>query len=187
MIVARLSQEHRNIEALLAVLERELEIFDRRGHPNYKIIRAIISYFELYPELYHHALEELVVAKLRRRDPLGAARVGDLTLEHQNGAERLRRVAQAIDSVLANREIPCQNVDRVVLDFIESERHHIMIEERDFFPAAIEALEPQDWAEIAATSSNRDDPQFSEAAEEMFDELRACILRLEKDAEAARC
>ena len=32
MIIERLSREHRNIEMLLAVLERELEIFDR-GEP----------------------------------------------------------------------------------------------------------------------------------------------------------
>ena len=46
MIIERLSQEHRNIEKLLAVLERELEIFDRGDRPDYEVIRAIISYFE---------------------------------------------------------------------------------------------------------------------------------------------
>jgi len=82
MIIERLSREHRNIETLLAVLERELEIFDRGDRPDYKVIRAIISYFELYPELYHHPLEDLVFAKLKLRDPAAAAKVGNLTLEH---------------------------------------------------------------------------------------------------------
>ena len=50
-----------------AVLERELEIFDRGDRPDYEVIRAIISYFELYPDLYHHPQEELVFAKLKRR------------------------------------------------------------------------------------------------------------------------
>ena len=47
MIIERLSQEHRNIETLLAVLERELQIFDRGDRPDYEVIRAIISYFEV--------------------------------------------------------------------------------------------------------------------------------------------
>ena len=34
MIIERLSREHRNIEMLLAVLERELEIFDRGDRPD---------------------------------------------------------------------------------------------------------------------------------------------------------
>ena len=33
MIIERLSREHRNIEMLLAVLERELEDFRSRGPP----------------------------------------------------------------------------------------------------------------------------------------------------------
>jgi hemerythrin-like domain-containing protein len=186
MIIDRLSQEHRNIEMLLAVLERELEIFDRGDRPDYEVIRAIISYFELYPEVYHHPQEDLVFAKLKIRDPAAAAKVGNLALEHQKGAERLRRVAQAVDSVLADREILRRNVDNIVRDFIEHERHHIMMEDRDFFPAALKALEPQDWTEIASALTNHEDPLFSEAAEETFGALRARILQLEQEAEAER-
>jgi hemerythrin-like domain-containing protein len=186
MIIERLSREHRNIETLLAVLERELEIFDRGDRPNYEVIRGITYYFELYPELYHHPLEELVFAKLKLRDPAAAAKVGNLTLEHQKGAERLRRVAQAVDGVLADREIPRQSVNDIVRDFIESERRHIRTEDRDFFPAALTTLEPQDWTEIASASTDPEDPLFNEAAEETFSWLRARILQLEREAEAGR-
>ena len=79
MIIERLSREHRDIEKLLAVLERELEIFDRRDRPNYEVIRAIISYFKVYPQIYHHSREDLVFAKLRSRDPAAAAKVDDGT------------------------------------------------------------------------------------------------------------
>ena len=42
MIIERLSREHRNIEKLLAILERELEIFDRGDRPDYEVIHATI-------------------------------------------------------------------------------------------------------------------------------------------------
>jgi hemerythrin-like domain-containing protein len=186
MIIERLSREHRNIETLLAVLEREEEVFGRGDRPNYDVIRGIIYYFELYPELYHHPQEQLVFTKLKLRDPAAAAKVGNLTLEHQKGAERLRRVAQAVDGVIADREIPRQNVHNIVRDFIESERRHIMMEDRDFFPAALKVLEPQDWTEIASASTDPEDPLFNEAAEETFSWLRARILHLEREAEAGR-
>ncbi len=83
MIIERLSQEQRNIEKLLAILERELQVFDRGHRPDYKVIGAVISYFELYPEVYHHPQEDLVFAKLKIRDPGAAAKVGDLAREHQ--------------------------------------------------------------------------------------------------------
>src|SRR6476620_7583310 len=137
MIIERLSREHRNVEALLCVLERELEIFDRGGRSDYEVIRGIISYFEVYPEVYHHPQEDVVFAKLKIRDPAAAATVGNLALVHQKGADRLRRVAQAVDSILADREILRQNVDNIVRDFIEHQRRHIIMEDRDFFPAAL--------------------------------------------------
>jgi hemerythrin-like domain-containing protein len=150
MIIERLSQEHRNIEKLLAILERELEVFDRGDRPDYEVIRAVISYFEAYPEVYHHPQEDLIFAKLRERDPVAAAKVGDLAREHHKGAERLHRVAHAVKNVLADAEVLRQNVDTIIRDFIAHERHHMMMEDRDFFPAALKALEPQDWTEIAS-------------------------------------
>ena len=128
----------------------------------------------------------MVFAKLKLRDPAAAAKVGSLALEHQKGSERLRRVAQAVDGVLADREIPRQNVDNIIRDFIEKERRHVMMEDRDFFPAALKALKPQDWTEIALALTDHEDPLFSEAAEETFAGLRARILQLEQEAEAER-
>ena len=186
MIIERLSQEHRNIEKLLAILERELKVFDRGDLPDYEVIGAIISYFEVYPEVYHHPQEDVVFAKLKIRDPAAAAKVGDLAREHQKGAERLRRVAHAIENVLADRELLRQDVDAIVRDFIEHERRHILMEDRDFFPAALKALTPRDWAEIASALTNPEDPLFSDAAEETFGALRARILQLEQEADADR-
>ncbi len=186
MIIERLSQEHRNIERLLAVLERELEIFGRGDHPDYEVIRAVLSYFEVYPEVYHHPQEDLVFAKLRMRDPTAAAKVGDLADEHRKGAERLRRVAHAVDNVLAGGEVLREAVVTVVHDFIRHERHHMMMEGRDFFPAALKALKPEDWTEIASAATGHKDPLFSDVTEERFDALRAHILRLEQEAEAER-
>lgn len=186
MIIERLSREHRNVARLLSILERELEVFDRGDRADYEVIRAVISYFEVYPEVYHHPQEDLVFAKLKMRDPTAAVKVGDLAREHQKGADRLRRVAHAVDSVLADRELLRQNVDSIVREFIEHERRHMMLEDRDFFPAALEALTPQDWAEIASAITSHKDPLFSDVAEERFDALRAHILRLEQEAETER-
>jgi hemerythrin-like domain-containing protein len=186
MIIELLSREHRNIERLLAVLEHELDIFDRADRPDYEVIRAIIAYFEVYTELYHHPQEDRVFAKLKIRDPAAAAKVGDLAREHQKGAERLRRVAKAVDAVLAGRDILRQDVDTIIRDFLDHERRHIMMEDRDFFPAAVTALQPSDWAEIAAALSPQKDPLFSDATEARFDALRAHILQLEQEAESER-
>jgi hypothetical protein len=61
-----------------------------------------------------------------------------------------------------------------------------MMEDRDFFPPAATALQPSDWAEIAAALSPQKDPLFDDATETRFDALRAHILQLEQEAESER-
>ncbi|MBH5370588.1 hemerythrin domain-containing protein [Bradyrhizobium glycinis] len=186
MIVDLLLREHRNIDLLLVVLQRELEIFEKGIRPDYEVIRAIISYFEVYPEVYHHPQEDLIFAKLKARDPEVATIVGDLALEHQEVVDRLHHFAQAIDAILADREVLREGVGNIVRDFIVRERHHIMWEERDFFPAALKALSAQDWTEIASALTGHGDPLFSKTAAETSDALRAHILQLAQEADAER-
>jgi hemerythrin-like domain-containing protein len=186
MIIERLSKEHRNIEKLLAILEREMEIFDRGDRPDYEVIRAIISYFAVYTEIYHHPQEELILDRLKARDPAAAARIGDLEGEHRKGSERLNRVSRAVNNVLADREILRQDVDAIIRDFIAGERRHLAAEDRNFFPAARHTLQPQDWTEIAAAVTAQKDPLFSDLTEARFGVLREHILRLEQEAEAER-
>jgi hemerythrin-like domain-containing protein len=186
MVIEILRQEHRNIEQLLLVLERELSIFARGEHPDYEVVHAVIAYFQVYPDAYHHPPEDMVFEKLKVRDPDTAAKIGDLAADHRRGAQRLRRVVQAVESVLADRELLRQNVNDIIRDFIEQERRHIAMEERDFFPAAVKALQPQDWAEIASRLTDQRNPLFSEVVEERFEVVRRHILQLEQEAEAER-
>ena len=45
-VVEVLRQEHRNIEKLLRVFERELSVFDRGDRPNYEVVLGVIDYFK---------------------------------------------------------------------------------------------------------------------------------------------
>lgn len=186
MIIERLRQEHHNVERLLAVLERELKVLDHASHTDDEVLRGIMGYFALYPEVYHHPQEDLVFAKLKIRDSAAAAKIGDLASDHRKGTELLHCAAQAVAAVLADPEILREKAAKTCRDFIEHQRRHMKMEERDFFPAALGALEPQDWTEIAPTATSHNDPVFSDAAEQTFDALRARILHLAREAETDR-
>ena len=186
MIIHLLRQEHRNMEKLLLVLEQELSVFDRAERPDYEVVWKIISYFKVYPDAYHHPQEDLIFKKVEARNPAAAGNIGDLAAEHHRGAERLRRVVQAVDSALTDCKVLRHTVDNIIRDFIVHERTHIAMEERDFFPAAIKALQPQDWAEINSALTAQKAPLFSAIVEEGFDAVRRHIFQLEQEAEAER-
>jgi hemerythrin-like domain-containing protein len=181
-----LRQEHRNIESLLRVLERELDVFGRGERPDYEVLRAVIDYFKDYPDSCHHPKEDMIVEKLRVRDAVAAAIIGGLEAEHQEGKERLRRVAQAVERVLDDQDLVRQNVVSIIRDFIDHERQHMAMEERIVFPTALDALRPEDWADIALKMADRYDPFYQPGFEQKFNRLHRNILRMAEQAEAER-
>ncbi len=185
-LIEVLRQEHRNMEKLLRVLERELSLFDRGERPDYEVVLAVIDYFKNYPDSCHHPKEDITVEKFKARDPVAAATIGDLEAEHREGARRLRRVAQAVESVLSDQDLLRQTVVEIIRDFINHERQHMAMEERVVFPAVLNALWPGDWVDIALKLANRYGPISQPDFEEKFSTLRRNILEMEEEAEAER-
>jgi hemerythrin-like domain-containing protein len=185
-IIEALCQEHRDVEKLLRVLERELSVFDRGDRPDYEVILAVIDYFRRYPDSCHHPKEDIIFERLRARDPVAAAAIGDLDAEHREEARRVRRVAEAVERVLADQEVLRETVDRVIRDFIRLGRQHMAMEERVLFPAAVNALRSEDWEDIAAKLAPLYGPPSEPDFEEKFSTLRRNILELEQEAEEGR-
>ena len=180
-IIESLREEHRNIEQLLLVLERELNVFSRGDRPAYEIINAVISYFLDYPDCCHHPKEDMIFEKLKARDSVAAESVGDLEAEHRNEGKRLRRVSDMIRGILINEEAPGQTFDNVMRDFVEQERRHMKMEERVLFSSAVTALRPEDWAVIEARWSETEDSLFNVAMEEKCESIRDHILHWQRE------
>jgi hemerythrin-like domain-containing protein len=170
----------------LSVLERELSVFDRGDRPNYEVVLAVIDYFKDYPDSCHHPTEDMIFEKLKARDPIAASSIGDLEAEHREGARRLRRAAQAVERVLSDQDLLRQTVADIIRDFISHERQHMAMEERVVFPAALNALQPEDWADIALKMADRDDPFYRPDFEQKFNRLRRNIREMEEEADSER-
>jgi hemerythrin-like domain-containing protein len=181
-----LLREHRNMECLLQVLEQELSVFDHGDRPDYEVVRGVIAYFKDYPASFHHPRENLIVEKLQARDPEAAARIGNLEAEHRAGAERLRRVAEAVEGVLMDQEVLRLAVHDIIRDFINHERQHMAMEESLVFPVALDALRSADWAEVALKLADSSDPFCALGFQHKFNTLRRDILKMEAEAAAER-
>jgi hemerythrin-like domain-containing protein len=182
-----LREEHRDMEALLLVMERELSIFDRQGRPDYAVLQAVIDYFRDYPDCSHHPKEDMLFEKLRARSPATAEGVGDLEAEHRDEARRLRLVDDMVQSILLDHEImPRQAFDDAVRDFIAHERSHIAMEERLLFPAAAKALRPEDWAQIESRWKDTEASLFNIGMAEKCQSLRDRVLQWAREAKGNR-
>jgi hemerythrin-like domain-containing protein len=106
--------------------------------------------------------------------------------EHELETSRLRRLIDAVEEILAGREFLRQAFHDVVSDFIKHQRQHMDKEERLLFPAAVQRLRPEDWADIDARLNDRKDPLFNGVVETKFQALQRTILRWQRETESSR-
>ena len=179
-VLLELRSEHANMERLLGVLDQQIEIFEAAGHPDYTTIQDIVLYFLDFPDQCHHPKEDLVAQKLLSLSPSRASQLRGLADLHSELGALTRRMARLIHRVLDEAELPRAEVIRAVKEFIQSQRHHMQMEEEHFLPLAEEVLSASDLEELESEIFQKDDPLFGPETEEHFAMLRDFILRSEE-------
>ncbi len=182
-VLQELRSEHANMERLLKVLDQQIEIFQAAGQPDYATIQDIVLYFLDFPDQCHHPKEDVVAQKMLSLAPERASPLRGLADLHSELGEQTRRMARLIHRVLDEAELPRAKVIRAVQDFIHSQRHHMQMEEENFFPLAEEVLSASDLEELESEIFQKDDPLFGPETEKHFEMLRDYILRSEAAGE----
>ena len=186
VLIDSLRRDHANMELLLQILEQEIAVFDHPDRPDFDIIAGVVDYFRSYPAQCHHPKEDLLFAKLKARDPEGAAGIIDIEAEHGQAARRLERFARLVDEVLDDQQIARGVLDAAVREFVEHERRHMELEERELLPNALASLHAEDWADLDTRLADTRDPLFSREAEARFEQLKQRIARWERENQADR-
>ena len=166
---------------VLQVIERQLIKLELGGTPDYDLLAKALEYCQEFPAQCHHPMEDLLYAKLREYHQVADEVIDDILAEHEALEEKCARF---LDLVNAFREEPDARALRVIREgreFLAFYRRHMDHEEHGFFPAALECLAEEDWAEIDARVVDRDDPVFGESAEAGYVALRQEILQSETE------
>ncbi len=175
-----LRSEHRNISRLLDMLDRQFVLFEKTGEPDYELLAEIVDYLRSFPDLYHHPKEDLVLERLKARNPKKAAEVGDLDKEHEEVGERLNTFTRAVAKVLLGTHVSRDAFLLVAREFVDGERKHMASEERVFFPAAMQSLTDDDWREIDQRVGKFSDPLRSTRAIGRFELLRRELASMQR-------
>lgn len=185
-IVDTLRREHRNMAKVLDVLERQVSSLGEGASADYGVVARVLEYCLEFPELCHHPKEDLIFQKLREREVDIPLAVRDLPAEHAELRELTWKISAALDRVRRGAEEPRARLRLMVGDFVASYRAHMTMEEKHFFPAALQRLKEEDWADIDARAGNPADPLFGARAVERFAALRGAILSSRESPITAR-
>lgn len=178
-IIEQIRIEHGNMTRLLDALERNVTIFDEGGKPDYEIILGILDYFLDYPDRCHHPKEDLLARKLLEDGDEAARPLQKLQAQHEELAILSRRFRQYVHRVLDEAELPRSDFVRAAREFIDSQRHHMQMEEEHFLPLAESLLSPQDLASLDSELFAEADPLMVPGDEARYATLREAILSWE--------
>ncbi len=171
-----LYRDHENMKKLFGVFEQELSTFNRGEPPDYDLIVDILDYCIAYPDIYHHPLEDLVMERLKKRNPDAAAPMGDLHEEHNRLMAQTRIFLALVHDVRQQRQIARTTFSDEAQAFLDAYRTHMRYEDETMFPAAAESLTETDWKEIEASWESPYDPLFADRSERRYRRLRNAVL-----------
>lgn len=171
-IVDRLCREHRNIGALLDMLERMLDGLEsaRDAPGDVGLMRDIMTYMIRFPDHTHHPMEDLMFKRMRVRGiaPRTERTIGKLLREHAS----LARKGAALHLALLRFEDGAQSERPALVamgrDYVEFLRFHAGLEERTVFVEAESLLGDADWTEIEQAFEERTDPVFGPRVDSEF-------------------
>ena len=156
--ISMLRAEHQVMGKLLELLGEQIDCFENTEPTDYELMKEIVDYFLTVPDLYHHPKEDLIFARMQRRGGSHLEGMHDLPSEHERGSERLHAFSRALISVMLDAEFPRDRFVQLARGFLDNEARHMQGEETEFFPAALEHLSDEDWAEIDERVERFKDP-----------------------------
>jgi hemerythrin-like domain-containing protein len=155
-----IQDEHRSLGAVLhGMLYLVHEIRDRGAKPHFDLLGAMLYYIDTVPERFHHPKEEQYLFWLLRiRHPSAAPLLDRLKIQHQQSAEQVRTLEQALVHYQQGGPSEFATFLAAVEAFVAFQREHMRIEEDEVLPLAIAHLTAGDWEAIDAAFLSHTDP-----------------------------
>ena len=173
--VAAWHSEHADFRRLLALLQRQVEVFHTGERPNYELMLDIISYLREFADRFHHPREDAAFACLAKRFPEMKPDLARLSQEHRVIAQAGETLLQHLHAILAGTIVPRSEIEVAAATYLAYYGNHIAREEEDVLTRAEKELTPADWKAVKDAAPEGRDPVFGDKPEARYKELRRRI------------
>ena len=175
-----IQEEHRSLTAVLHGMQYLVrQIRFQLAEPDFALLDAMVHYIQIVPERFHHPKEDRYLFRLlRERDPAAAALLDRLHEDHRVGADKLRRLTQALGHYEQEGEKAFAAFAALIGDYAAFHWDHMRREETEVLPRAIQLLTSADWEEIDAAFMGHTDALFTANAADDYNELFKRIVQL---------
>lgn len=171
MMIERIQREHGYMARLLAILRDKLQLLKAEKSVNYSLIKEIVDYLGSHSETVHHPKEDIIYRYYLEHYAQDPA-IDNLEKEHLQLAEQTQRFLDFVEMILQDAVVPQALFVEKLEEFIESQLHHLALEDKSVLPLINQTFTISDWQNVEALwTSNEDDPVFGDTIAERFSQL----------------
>jgi hemerythrin-like domain-containing protein len=179
-MLKRLMQDHKHIAVLLDILSEKRQRLASGSGVDFKVIRDIVEYMQLYAEHSHHPLEDITYEYFLEKSD--SDKDDKLALEHQRLIKSSETLMFTINLILSDVVIAREQLVTDLAEYVALQQAHMEYEEVQLFPAFSRLLSHDDWLLIRERCQKQliDDPLFSDGDDDdIFESLRAYIAKVD--------
>lgn len=154
--IAPLMIEHRLIEKMITVIQKEIEQSEQQNRINPEFIDSAVDFIRMYADRCHHGKEEDILFRDLTNKSLSAEHkriMDELLEEHRQGRKTVAELVEAKGRYLRGDQAALPlllNLMRFLVDFyprhIEKEDKHFFIPIMNYFsPEEKEAMLKEEW------------------------------------------
>jgi hemerythrin-like domain-containing protein len=175
-IIDNLIAEHRRMERLVRLLERQSMFRDAPAAANAALLVDALYYLTRFPDVNHHALEDRIIDRLLEKKLITHELASELSAQHATLARQGHELIQDLESLIRDENMSSEFFEFHVRLYAERLRHNMAVEELTIFPVATRHLDSGDWSSILQGSPDRSaDPLFQTPVHERFVQLHQVI------------
>jgi len=166
-----LREDHRNMEVMLDLLERDLARIRDSEKPDYELIHDIMRYMTVYSDAVHHPKEDLLYGAMKAADPSFAAGLEKVEPEHRELAVLGEMLRNDVEAIASGAAVTRFRLIADMSDYIERLREHMTWEEEDLFQRADALVAAESEMFVKISHVDQLDPVFGPEREHSFANL----------------
>lgn len=172
--IDQIHQGHINISKILNIMDRELVELDQGNIPNFDILEDSMRYMVNYADLIHHSKEDAVFALLVSRLPEVEIEIAEIKDQHLTLARMSNHFYEIVKEASVG-EVLRTGFRKKGVDYIETLRAHMNIEESSLLKKAKSVFSEEDLFQIYKDYESFRDPLLGDSIEKKYRNLYSYI------------
>ena len=170
-LMTELRLDHRNMAAVLGVLQGIVEEMEADKDPDFELFDEIMRYMTVYPDAVHHPKEDVIYGELRTRRPDLSEDLSHVPDDHREIARLSCLLRDEVEAINAGAAVRREKMIEDTAAYVDCLREHMRWEETDLFRRIDLMLDAEPYKVDISEYEHIKDPVFELEIEAGFRRL----------------